>query len=81
MKKPLVSAGIGATAGSVAALVQWIFTSNGHPVPIEVLPVLTAIFMYLGHYAEAWFSLKFGPIVEPAPAHAPVAAPTTVTKE
>lgn len=80
MKKPLVTAGVGATAGSVAALVQWLFTSYGHPVPIEVLPVLTGIFMYVGHYVEAWIAIKFGDVVDPAPV-APVALPTTVVKE
>jgi hypothetical protein len=77
MKTPLVTAGVGATAGSVAALVQWIFSSYGKPVPVEVLPVLTGIFMYVGHYVEAWVNMKFGPIVDPVDP-APVVLPTQV---
>ena len=77
MRKPLVTAGMGAASGSVAALVQWVFTSYGHPVPIAVLPILTAIFMYFGHYIEAYIDLKFGGIVEPV-APTPVVLPTQV---
>jgi len=82
MSKPLVSAGIGVSAGSVAAFVQWVFTSYGKPVPVEVLPVLTGIFMYIGHYIEAWVTLKFGPIVEPDDPSPPAsgAAPTTIVQ-
>jgi hypothetical protein len=70
MSKPLVSAGLGVSAGSVAAFVQWIFTSHGYPVPVEVLPFLTGILMYAGHYGEAYVTKKFGPVVAPAAAPA-----------
>jgi hypothetical protein len=76
MSKPLVSAGLGVSAGTVAAFVQWIFSMRGVTVPPEVLPFLTGIFMYVGHYVEAWVTLKFGDIAEPIPAPT-----TTVTQQ
>ena len=76
MSKPLVSAGLGVSAGTVAAFVQWVFTARGMPVPVEVLPLLTGVFLYVGHYVEAWVTLKFGDIAEPIPAPT-----TTVTQQ
>lgn len=81
MSKPLVSAGLGVSAGTVAAFVQWIFSIRGITVPAEVLPFLTGIFMYVGHYVEAWVTDKFGPIVEPPPAGPASPAPTTVVSQ
>jgi hypothetical protein len=49
MNNALVSGGIGVASGSVAALIQWVFTSYGHPVPAEVLPILTGALVYAGH--------------------------------
>lgn len=58
MNNALVSAGIGVTSASVAALIQWLFTSYGHPVPTEVLPILTGTLIYLGHTAKGLIDAK-----------------------
>jgi hypothetical protein len=55
----LVSGGIGVASGSVSALVQWAFTSAGHPVPDAVLPILTGALVYAGHMAKGYLEAKF----------------------
>lgn len=64
MNNALVSGGIGAASGSVAALIQWMFTSFGHPVPEPVLPILTGALVYVGHLAKGYVEARFG--VKPA---------------
>jgi hypothetical protein len=60
MNNALVSGGIGVASGSVAALIQWLFTSAGHPVPAEVLPILTGALVWAGHLAKPYIEKKFG---------------------
>lgn len=60
MNNALVSGGIGIASGSVAALVQWVFTSFGHPVPPEVLPLLTGGLVAAGHVVQGCLKAKFG---------------------
>ncbi|MBB5547555.1 hypothetical protein [Paraburkholderia fungorum] len=69
MNNALVSGGIGVASGSVSALIQWAFTSAGHPVPAEVLPILTGALVYVGHVAKGYLATKFAP-----------AAPAAVTQ-
>lgn len=60
MNNALVSGGIGVASGSVAALIQWLFTSVGHPVPAEVLPILTGGLVWVGHLAKGYLEAKYG---------------------
>jgi hypothetical protein len=60
MNNALVSGGIGVASGSVTALIQWVFTSAGHPVPTEVLPILTGALVWGGHLAKGYLESKFG---------------------
>ncbi len=60
MNNALVSGGIGVASGSVSALIQWAFTSTGHPVPVEVLPILTGTLVYVGHIAKGYLEAKYG---------------------
>lgn len=72
MNNALISSGIGAASGSIAALIQWFFTGIGHPVPAEALPILVAGLVYLGHKANALLDAKFGvKSAEVTPAAAP----------
>jgi hypothetical protein len=68
LNNALVSGGIGVASGSVAALIQWIFTSYGHPVPAEVLPILTGALVYAGHIAKGYLEAKYGVTVPATPA-------------
>jgi hypothetical protein len=58
MNNALVSAGIGVTSGSVAALIQWVFQSFGHTVPTEAMPILVGTLVYVGHTAKGYIDAK-----------------------
>jgi len=60
MNNALVTGGVAVASGSVSALVQWAFTSIGHPVPAEVLPLLTGGLVAIGHVAQGYLKAKFG---------------------
>jgi hypothetical protein len=44
--------------GSVAALIQWVFQSFGHTVPVEAMPILVGTLIYLGHTAKGLIDAK-----------------------
>lgn len=58
MNNALVSGGIGVASGSVAALIQWVFQSFGHAVPVEAMPILVGTLIYLGHTAKGYLDAK-----------------------
>jgi len=60
MNSAMVSSGIAVSSGSVMALIQWVFSSWGHPVPEAALPVLAAGLVYVGHKVNAILDRKFG---------------------
>lgn len=66
MNNALVSGGIGVASGSVTALIQWVFTSVGHPVPEEVLPILTGSLVWAGHLAKGYLEAKYAAKQAPA---------------
>lgn len=68
MNNALVSGGVAVASGSVAALVQWVFTSWGHPVPDEVLPLLTGGLVAAGHVLQGYLKARYGATVSAVPA-------------
>jgi len=70
MNNALVTGGVAVTSGSVAGLIQWIFTGFGHPVPADVMPLLVGGAVAAGHVAQMAIKAKFGAVVA-----APIAVP------
>ena len=66
MNNALVTGGVAITSGSVAGLIQWVFTGLGHPVPADVMPLLVGGAVAIGHVAQAAIKAKFGNAVSPA---------------
>lgn len=66
MNNALITGGVAVTSGSVAGLIQWIFTGLGHPVPDDVMPLLVGGAVTAGHIAQAAIKAKFGNAVAPA---------------